>query len=81
MYWRDKLPENLHDELEDVIKYSDFAKQAKEGVLKQMFHDMAKEEMEHACAIWYMMEWEGMTDGLHKDHVFDEARAALDENH
>ena len=77
MYWRDKLPENLHDELDDVIKYSEFAKESR-GVVAQMFHDMAEEEMEHACAIWHMMEWEGMTEGLNKHHVFEKAEEALD---
>ena len=42
-----------------------------------MFHDMAEEEWEHACAVWHMMEIEGMTSGMNKEAIFHSAKAAL----
>jgi rubrerythrin len=77
MEWKEKLHANLQDELGDVVKYSDYAK-ASDGATRQMFHDMAKEEMEHACSLWHMMECEKMTGMLNKEHIFKQAREAFD---
>lgn len=75
-HWVDPLNEFLKDELSDVEKYAEIAKQHT-GEVKQIFHDMAKEEYEHACAIWHLMEHKGMTDGLDKHEIFRAAKEAL----
>ena len=66
----------LKDELEDVEKYAEASKTAS-GHEKQMLHDMAKEEMEHACAVWHMMECHHMTDDMDKHEVFHKANHVL----
>lgn len=77
MDWKEKLHNNLQDELGDVVKYAEYAKNT-DGTKRQMFHDMAKEEMEHACSLWHMMECEKMTGALNKEHIFKQAREAFD---
>lgn len=66
----------LKEELADVGKYAEAARYA-EGAERQMLHDMAEEEYEHACAVWHMMECEHMTEGMDKHAIFHEAKAAL----
>ena len=73
---KDHLHGWLKDELADAVKYSEAARYA-EGHHRQMLHDMAEEEYEHACAVWKMMECHHMTEGLDKNEIFREARAAL----
>ena len=70
------LHEWLKDELSDSVKYAEHARHA-HGVERQMLHDMAEEEYEHACAVWHMMEMEGKTAGMDKHAVFHDADAAL----
>lgn len=66
----------LKEELSDSVKYAEAARYA-DGKERQMLHDMAEEEYEHACAVWKMMESEHLTDGVNKHEVFKEAKAAL----
>lgn len=74
--WKQHLSGYLKEELADSEKYANLAREA-EGCERQMFHDMAKEEWEHACAVWHMMEKEGMTGGMNKEAIFHGAKAAL----
>lgn len=76
MEWKEKLHHNLQEELSDVVKYAEYAKNA-DGVKRQMFHDMAEEEMEHACALWHMMECEKLTGTLNKEQIFKQAKEAM----
>ena len=76
MDWKEKLMRNLQDEVADVIKYAEYARHT-HGEIRQMFHDMAEEEWEHAWAVWHIMEHEHMTDGLDKHKIFADAKAAL----
>lgn len=66
----------LKEELADSVKYATAARHER-GVMRQMLHDMAEEEHEHACAVWHMMEMEGQTKGLDKHMLFHDADAAL----
>lgn len=66
----------LKEELGDSVKYAEAARHA-DGCERQMLHDMAEEEYEHACAVWHMMECEHMTEGMDKHAIFHEAKAAL----
>lgn len=66
----------LKDELSDVVKYADAARHA-DGEERQMLHDMAEEEYEHACAVWHMMKHEHLTEGMDKHEIFKEAKSAL----
>ena len=75
-HWEHQLHEHLKEELEDCVHYAEMAREH-HGETRQMYHDMAEEEYEHACAIWHMMEHNGMTAGMDKDAVFNEANAAL----
>ena len=74
--WKSRLPEYLKEELADSIKYAEIARNT-HFETRQLFHDMAEEEYEHACAVWHMMEHEGLTHGMNKNEVFREAKAAL----
>lgn len=74
--WKDMLHDHLKEELSDSIHYAEMAREH-DGVTRQMYHDMAEEEYEHACAVWHMMEHHGMTTGMNKDAVFHDAKAAL----
>ena len=66
----------LKEELADSEKYAEAARHA-HGCERQMLHDMAEEEYEHACTVWHMMEHEHMTEGMDKEKIFAEAKAAL----
>lgn len=74
--WKQHLSGYLKEELSDSEKYATLAREA-EGCERQMFHDMAEEEWEHACAVWHMMEKEGMTSGMNKEAIFHGAKAAM----
>ena len=76
MECKQHLSEFLKDELEDVVKYAEMARENHFEV-RQMFHDMAEEEYEHACTIWHMMEHEGMVHSMDKHAIFHDAEAAL----
>ncbi len=76
MDWKQKLHEYLKEELSDSIKYAEIARNT-HFETRQLFHDMAEEEYEHACTVWHMMEHEGLTHGMDKNEVFHEAKAAL----
>ena len=76
MDWKQNLHNYLKDELSDSVKYAELAKQT-DGLSRQFFWDIAKEEYEHACAVWHMMKHEGMTQGMDKDAVFQTADIAL----
>lgn len=76
MDWKEKLMHNLQEELADSIKYAEYARHT-HGEIRQMFHDMAEEEWEHACTVWHMMELEHLTASLDKEKIFSAARAAL----
>ena len=76
MEWTHHLHDYLKDELADSIKYAELARE-NHFETRQMFHDMAEEEYEHACAVWHMMEHHGLTAGMDKNAVFHDARAAL----
>ena len=66
----------LREELADSIKYATAARH-EHGVMRQMLHDMAEEEWEHAWAVWHIMDHEHMTAGLDKHKIFADAKAAL----
>jgi hypothetical protein len=66
----------LKEELSDSIRYAEEARH-ESGVMRQMLHDMAEEEWEHANAVWHIMEKEGVTHGMDKEAIFHEAKAAL----
>ena len=70
------LHDHLNEELADSIRYAEIARE-NDDWKRQLFHDMAEEEYEHACTIWHMMEHENMTGGMDKDAVFHAAKAAL----
>lgn len=76
MEWKQHLSGYLKEELADSAKYAELARHA-DGCVRQMFHDMAEEEWEHACAVWHMMEHEGLTTGMNKEAIFHDAKAAL----
>lgn len=76
MEWKQHLSGYLKEELADSVKYADIARNT-EGCVRQMFHDMAEEELSHAKAVWHMMEREGMATGMDKEAIFREAKAAL----
>lgn len=76
MEWKQHLSGYLKEELADSAKYAEMARHA-DGCVRQMFHDMAEEEWEHACAVWHMMEHEGLTAGMNKEAIFHDAKAAL----
>lgn len=76
MDMKTSLPIWLKEELSDSVKYAEAARH-EHGAMRQMLHDMAEEEWEHACAVWHMMEHEGLTSGMQKDTIFHEAKAAL----
>lgn len=76
MGWKNYLHDYLKEELADSVKYAELARENHFDV-RQMFHDMAEEEYEHACAIWHMMEENGLTAGMDKHELFREAKAAL----
>lgn len=76
MEWKQHLCGYLKEELADSVKYAEISKTT-EGPAHQLFHDMAEEEYEHACAVWHMMEREGMTGSMDKHMIFHDARAAL----
>ena len=75
-HWEKNLHEHLREELEDSVHYAEIAREH-HGETRQMYHDMAQEEYEHAEAIWYMMKHNGMTAGLDKEAVFRAANEAL----
>lgn len=76
MDWKEKLMRNLQDEIADVIKYAEYARNT-HGEIRQMFHDMAEEEWEHAWTVWHIMEHENLISGLDKHKIFADAKAAL----
>ena len=76
MDWKQHLSGYLKEELADSVKYAEMARNA-EGCERQMLHNMAEEEYEHACAVWHMMERAHMTSGMNKDAIFHDAKAAL----
>lgn len=73
---KDHLHSWLKEELADSQKYAEAARYA-EGRERQMLHDMAEEELEHAYSVWHMMECHHMTEGMDKFEIFKEAKAAL----
>lgn len=76
MEHKEYLHDWLKEELLDSMKYAKAAHHA-DGAERQMLHDMAEEEYEHACAVWHMMECEHLTAGMDKHAIFHEAKAAL----
>jgi rubrerythrin len=74
--WKEHLAEHLKEELSDSVTYAEMARHA-DGCYRQMLHDMAQEEWEHAHAVWHMMEHSGMTAGMDKRALFHDAMAAL----
>ena len=64
--WYEELKKDLHEELEDVIKYTELAKHA-EGYERQVLRDMAREEYTHAkhiCEIMKAHNLDTQTNGL-----------------
>lgn len=74
--WKQHLSGYLKEELADSERYAQLARETNFET-RQMFHDMAEEEYEHAHMIWHMMEHLNMTDGMNKDEIFHSAKAAL----
>ena len=73
---KSSLPIWLKEELSDSVKYAEAARH-EHGAMRQMLHDMAEEEYEHACAVWHMMEHDGLSSGMDKHAIFHDAKAAL----
>lgn len=76
MEYKQHLVGYLKEELADSVKYANLARDT-DGCTRQMFHDMAEEEWEHACSVWHMMERNGMAAGMDKEAIFRDAKAAL----
>lgn len=78
MDWMNHLQEDLRDELEDCMKYADMAKHAT-GTDRQILHDMAKEEYQHAKHICHIMQGHGIQRDMDEGEVFEKAWSALHE--
>lgn len=76
MDWTTNLQEDLRDELADCTKYANMAKSAT-GTDRQILHDMALEEYQHAKHICHLMKEHGIPMGMEEDKVFDQTREML----
>ena len=76
MDWTTHLQEDLRDELADCTKYANMAKSAT-GADRQILHDMAKEEYQHAKHICHLMKEHGIQSDMNEDEVFAKAMHML----
>lgn len=76
MEWMNHLQEYLREELADCMKYAEMAKNAT-GTDRQILHDMAKEEYQHAKHICHIMKEHGIQRDMNEDEVFAKAMHML----
>lgn len=76
MEWMSHLQEYLREELADCMKYAEITKNAT-GTDRQILHDMAKEEYQHAKHICHIMKEHGIQRDMNEDEVFTKAWTML----